>query len=407
MNGAVGSNALLTAVENNASVEVIEAIIRVNPYALCNNKENGNEIDPLTLAKRYRPNETELIELLELPISYWLDPVQRSMSSNPVSHSQPNHLKHQVGGFLDNETKFYKLSNTEREELDNIKVITTSLLRSQRRQAESDAQERADIISRLDELKINEKLARQDQLAIFKQREKSMIKTHFVALDMKERALRQKLVSVGNNIKGSLKVNEEAQEGRHKALEESLASLRAEISDATDKIQQLSDDTEAKLNSISNRVDREGSLNSKFRERTVLKQLQLEQKFENITKQGRNSLFVDRIDHVQDFFSDQRKQNDHLLKGSMIQIAPTSSVLDDDDKSSDESEDDSTPLVKDESRGRRCFKFLSFHRVLRKRRRWQVKEDGKVKLGYQYRPFKRRKKSNSYSKMKCLRDPKT
>lgn len=62
-----GPTALQIAVQHKASIDVVKALIEACPFALVVTTHN-EWLDPLTYARRFRSEETELIELLSRPL---------------------------------------------------------------------------------------------------------------------------------------------------------------------------------------------------------------------------------------------------------------------------------------------------------------------------------------------------
>lgn len=72
------------AVQHNASLDVLETLLEFCPFALCVTNPQ-NPVDPLSYAKRHRKNETEVIELLSRPLSYWVTERSRDPNTSMTS----------------------------------------------------------------------------------------------------------------------------------------------------------------------------------------------------------------------------------------------------------------------------------------------------------------------------------
>jgi hypothetical protein len=82
-----GLSALQVAVQSHCSVNVVECLIRAYPLALVKTNANNDidsrnscHLDPLSYAKRFRSQETDLIQLLRLPLRHWMHPDNISLA---------------------------------------------------------------------------------------------------------------------------------------------------------------------------------------------------------------------------------------------------------------------------------------------------------------------------------------
>lgn len=71
-----GLTPLQVAVQSSSSVDVVRLLVEACPLALVATNP-GSYLDPLSYAKRFRADETELIKLLSLPLSYWIQEQQK------------------------------------------------------------------------------------------------------------------------------------------------------------------------------------------------------------------------------------------------------------------------------------------------------------------------------------------
>lgn len=137
-----GPTALQIAIQQNCSVDVIKELIAVCPVAT----NPGSYLDPLSYARRFRPDEPELIELLTRPLSHWMANKNLSITSTkPKEIKEPSYsygptpkpaLKQSAQSLVRfptyavTKTKAYPdYSAVESLEMKNLKLICVSLLK--------------------------------------------------------------------------------------------------------------------------------------------------------------------------------------------------------------------------------------------------------------------------------------
>lgn len=171
-----GPSALQIAVQSGCATPVVRALIEAWPFALVSTNP-GSHLDPLTYAKRFRGSEMDLIELLSQPLSYWLlearpsrskppppprkEVVAKAATTPPSSVSQQRQPQHTTGSMAQQQyatppnhkavpkQPAYSdplqgrritnpppppttLSPTDRQELDNVKLLCAHILKHQK-----------------------------------------------------------------------------------------------------------------------------------------------------------------------------------------------------------------------------------------------------------------------------------
>jgi len=140
-------SALQIALRHNAPVEVVKEIIQACPSALF--AGNGT-YDPLTYAKIWRSDEKKLIELLERPISHWLTPKRKHI----LRHNSSSHKK------AISSTKVSRLDRDDQRELLNVKLITSTMIKSQKKYIAERARKQEKIQAAIEDLQDKAYLAK-------------------------------------------------------------------------------------------------------------------------------------------------------------------------------------------------------------------------------------------------------
>ena len=176
------------------------------------------------------------------------------------------------------------MSEADRQELINIKIITATIIKAQKKQVIRESKERSAMLRRLDDFENREKQSRIEHTKRIMKREKEQIRTHSVPLKTTEKSFQTQLPAVGNRVaevvsqmvakqEDAMKAQENRQERCHKSIEDKLISLQEEIVVATDRIEKVSSRSESQFAEVATRLDRELSINTTFRENAVSKHL--------------------------------------------------------------------------------------------------------------------------------------
>mmetsp|Transcript_3655 Transcript_3655/g.8150 ORF Transcript_3655/g.8150 Transcript_3655/m.8150 type:complete len:389 (-) Transcript_3655:360-1526(-) len=197
-----GPTALQVAIRVGASVNAIVALLKACPFALivstktvgedsteedCGGDDKVLPDDPLSLAKQFRGDEEDLMAHLSKPLSYWLAESQKEQ----IKRDQLLKLKADEGLSQRCKTPIvFKgtdrhplLVQSDKVEMDSIKVIASTLLKGQKRQAQA---------LEVHKHEMEEELATRPSFPEMEARQKQWMQTQMVALDMKERAMRHK-----------------------------------------------------------------------------------------------------------------------------------------------------------------------------------------------------------------------
>ena len=222
-----GPTALQVALQSGASLGVIRALLEVSPFALCVTR-SFEAIDPLSYASKwhiqsriswdlpfifpyrfliveqFRAKETELIELLNLPLSYWLShgafhptegrahpndageviPKPAPSPSVPTSHKQPS-LPPIVP---EASTATNVTSLVDRQELNNVKCLCAQVLKGHKRLAKQLELCQTQLQSKVESSSAKTSSAAQRVLETLKEEQNKQFQIQLIALDMKERA---------------------------------------------------------------------------------------------------------------------------------------------------------------------------------------------------------------------------
>jgi hypothetical protein len=269
-----GPSPLQIAVQSSCSIEVIQELLEHCPFALVATNP-GSHLDPLSYAKRFRPEEKELIQLLSLPISHWIKPGVSSTTSSPQYSYKPQKspTRSMRSDFVetDEEQSKFMLSNyscgstdttvsensfertaargrakmtttssalmkTDSTELNNIKLICLSVLKGHRRltkellnvqkqllkvtemSAKETIPSQADILLKLE--KQNAKL-----LMNLQEEQQRATRTQLMALEIKEQAIQAQFQRADSRL---VELVQKQTEGLASTLEHRLESaLRA------------------------------------------------------------------------------------------------------------------------------------------------------------------------------------
>lgn len=261
-----GPSALQVAVRRGCSIDVIEVIIRACPYALFDSC--GQTYDPLSLTKIHRREDSDLIEMLSRPISYWIGdgptpgkktvrfepfeapptPTRQSFTSFPPPPPPPPVLKSPS-----------RLTRDEKRELANVKLITAAIVKAQKKQMAETEENRRKIKAWAK----SEAKARREMVKFIDERMTKNAKAHLISLDMKERAFLSRIDSVSKQLSGTLDASNARQERldgererRDLELQKSVEDAMATIVAAADKIGKATASYDAKLSDLAAQVGR-------------------------------------------------------------------------------------------------------------------------------------------------------
>ena len=265
-----GPSALQVAIKQRCSIDVIECIIRACPYALFDSC--GQTYAPLSLAKIYRREEIELIDLLSLPISYWIsNDSRKSKKSVRFESAQTSTQSHPTSGdscpppppppapILKSASH---LTTEEKRELGNMKLIVAAIVKSQKKlMAEAEENSR-----KVKKLARSEARTRREIAEFVEERMKKIAKSHLIAIEMKERAFESTVDSFGDKMTGMLDDAAVQQEkaGRERAerdekLQKTIEDAISTIVAAAAKVERASASCETKLADLSAKIGAEAN----------------------------------------------------------------------------------------------------------------------------------------------------
>ena len=267
-----GPSALQVAIKQRCSVDVIECIIRACPYALFDSC--GQTYDPLSLAKIYRREEIELIDLLSLPISYWIsNGSQNAQKTKKSVRFDSAHIPPDASTKMTGDSRLppppppapilksaSRLTTEEKRELSNMKLIVAAIVKSQKKlMAEAEENSR-----KVKKLARSEARTRREIAEFVEERMKKIAKSHLIAIDMKQRAFESKVDSFGDKMTDMLDEAAVQQEkaGRERAerdekLQKTIEDAISTIVAATDKVERVSVSCDTKLAALSAKIGEE------------------------------------------------------------------------------------------------------------------------------------------------------
>jgi hypothetical protein len=278
-----GPTALQVAVENNASVAVCRVILKVCPLALV---ATYSGYDPLHYAKIWRREETELLELLDKPLSYWLS--QSPSSAAFPSSSSPTALsaKAELSSIDSPPTPKPKtsarrtISPAERnaadrdEEFDNIKTIARTIVRTQRRQGQALQVHKNHVESSLQDFQIWNAEERTQQLIELEKRQEQHFRTQLIALEMKEKAMIARVRSMEYRMNKTLELSKQVRAVRERRQDAYLHRLQASVELSCAATNRLESIMEKRIEQVELKIEQECRVNDYFRSDT---RLQLDQ----------------------------------------------------------------------------------------------------------------------------------
>jgi hypothetical protein len=252
-----GPTPLQVAIQHACSVDVIKALIQACPFALVATNP-GSYLDPLSYVKRFRPNESDLIGLLSLPLSHWLcssgtnGETAGGATSNTASTSTSTDSKHSTPSKASthsympsvatmnptqpqqsvpnlsglNTNYNYNpirstLSVSDRQELNNVKTLCASVMKGQKRlsrEMEACKEHVASTVpfantTTVSSAETSQQLLEQQKALVGKHQEQNAVllkemqgqqhkhfRVQLIALDMKERAMRAHVSSMEHRI---------------------------------------------------------------------------------------------------------------------------------------------------------------------------------------------------------------
>ena len=169
-----GPTALQCAVRYHASIDVVKCLLKACPFALLASNLDDTEFkDPLECARATRADETELIEILSKPLSFWLKESQKGKRTNDKATEQP---RRRLG------------DSAHKAGIDSVGVIATAVDQAQERRQQT--------------LKVHRHSANPsttERLLEMDMKQCEHDKTQQIALEMKATAVRTK-ASVGYRI---------------------------------------------------------------------------------------------------------------------------------------------------------------------------------------------------------------
>lgn len=270
-----GPTALQCAVRYGVAVDVIVCLLKACPFALlASNLDDTGFKDALECAQKTRGNEYDLIEILSQPLSYWL------RESHQSKGTLGRDLAVSVAPLVAAKEQPHKtLDSSDRQEMENIKAIAATIVKSQKRQMYALEIHRQEV--RMAELSKTKALCEMEQ------RQSNRFKMQLIALDHKEKLLRRKnrnmeLVAATKNIQEDAKENNSnnlVQERTDIEARKEAALLKLEESAETfDRmVMEWKSQTERRIRKLECKLKQECTMNEFHRKDTRLQLDHVEQ----------------------------------------------------------------------------------------------------------------------------------
>ncbi|KAG7347345.1 hypothetical protein IV203_016050 [Nitzschia inconspicua] len=261
----VGPTPLQVAVQHNASVEIIQSLLEACPFGLCVTNPDHSE-DPLSYAKRHHKDRPGLIELLSRPLSYWVNESknhhrkgnvssrddERENNNNSVSSSITSFSRHSLVAMKPEcarqtaaaaKDNFDPPTLVDREEINNVKRLCSQLLKAHKKMSkEVDACKNGlELHTNLIESMNNTK---GDLLIQMEEQQKHHFYRQLIALDMKERAFKAKL---------------------RKMQKQHVEELESRMNDWKDTAKTWTRNTNDQIKELQILIDHESKVNAHFR----------------------------------------------------------------------------------------------------------------------------------------------
>ncbi|CAB9527273.1 expressed unknown protein [Seminavis robusta] len=275
-----GPTPLQVAVQHNASKEVIRELIVACPFALIVTT-SAEWLDPLSYARRYRSSETDLIALLSRPLGSWIHPNHsdgavhkkadaRATSARTVPAPAMQFLKK-----AKQSEKTSLFSAEDKEELQNVKQLCLSVMKGQKRLVREvgrvkDSVERNTAVGETDiDGSAAGTIHDMQEVSIFDIEElgnsqQRNLRTHLIALDMKEQAMRAYVHQMEDKILQSLQVTKQEYVAE-KSYEDAFRGLRDDLHNAARRMDEFVGTLEHRMTDVEVRLDHEANVNATFR----------------------------------------------------------------------------------------------------------------------------------------------
>lgn len=247
-----GPTALQVAVRHNVSVDVIVRLLKACPFALL--ASDDSEFDSaLQCATQLRSQEKDLINILSQPLSYWMNESHKEHLRQERERKQPNQV--------------VKPAEKE-EELDNFRAIAATIYKAQKRQQQALAAHRHELrAAELSKEAIVEELDGHQQ---------ERFKSQLIALDMKEKAMRNKNRTMERRIISTLEATKKCRSENESRQEELLQKLETTVHDFESVVKDLKGRTEGRIHKLESRMEQEFRMNEYHRTDTRLQLDQME-----------------------------------------------------------------------------------------------------------------------------------
>jgi hypothetical protein len=263
-----GPTALQCAVRYGVAIDVIVCLLKACPFALLtSNLDDTGFKDPLECAQKTRADEYDLIEILSQPLSYWLRESYQSKRLAVKDRDIPV-----APLVVPKEKPTSTLDSSDRQEMENIKVITAAIVKSQKRQMYALEVHRQ-------EVRMAER-SKTKALGEMEQRQRNRVKMQLMALDYKETLLRYKtrnmeLVAAAKNFQGDANrtnSNDVEQERTDIEVRKEAALLKLEESAETfDRmVKEWKSKTERRIRKLECKFKQECTMNEFHRKDTRL-----------------------------------------------------------------------------------------------------------------------------------------
>jgi hypothetical protein len=276
-----GPTALQVAVQHNASAAVCRILIKASPLALVATHIGQ---DPLTYAKIWRREETELLQLLSRPLSYWMSKSPFSLASSPTStfiektqaeltaiDSPPESLPK-----TRHPSAAERNAGAKDEELDNIKTIARTIVRAQRRQGQALQGHKNHVETSLQDFSSWNAQERIKQLNELEKRHAQHFRVQLIALDMKEKAMMARVKSMERRMNKTLELSKQVRAIRERRQDVALQRLEQSVDTIRATTDRFQGDMGKRLEHVELKVEQEVRMNDYFRSDTRLQLDQLD-----------------------------------------------------------------------------------------------------------------------------------
>ena len=272
-----GPSALQVAVRYNASLAVIRALVKACPLALV---ATHTGYDPLMYAKIWRRDETELLELLSQPLSYWMNQQDEETIVAAKEHPKLPVIAAATGSTKPRPTTTTnataRTNAVKEEEFNNIKAIAATIVRAQKRQAHTIQVHKHQVEASLQGFQAWNAQERAKQLEKLEKHHADHFRTQLIALDMKEKAMLARVKSMERRINKTMELSKQVRDVRERRQDATLHRLEHNVAMLNGTLNNYQVATEKRLSDVEVRLGQECMVNDYFRNDTRLQLDQLD-----------------------------------------------------------------------------------------------------------------------------------